>query len=179
MAFSNEKTTGAGAGPGATAGPADDSASSIDTGDHKGLQRQLTNRQIQLFAIGGSIGTSVFVVMGTGLASGGPLSLLLAYAFYSVIVGLVTNCEAEMAVFMPVNAAFIRHAGRWVDEAWAFMVGWNYFFYIGVCIPLEITAVSLILQYWTDKIPPAAVIVICILFYVYVCFYSTRLPKLI
>ncbi|EPE09120.1 general amino acid permease agp2 [Ophiostoma piceae UAMH 11346] len=167
MAFAeNEKATGVGAVPGATDGPADDSASSIDISDHKSLHRQLTNRQIQLFAIGGSIGTSVFVVMGTGLASGGPLALLLAYAFYSFIVGLVTNCEAEMAVFMPVNAAFIRHAGKWIDPAWGFMVGWNYFFYIGVCIPLEITAVSLILQYWTDKIPTAAVIVICIIFYI-------------
>ena len=92
------------------------------------LQRRLNNRQIQLIAIGGSIGTALFVSIGSGLARGGPLSLLLAYTIYSGILGLVNNCMAEMATLHPVSGGFIRMAGKWVDDAFGFMAGWNFFF---------------------------------------------------
>lgn len=67
------------------------------------LQRRLGNRQIQLIAIGGSIGTAVFVSISAGPANGGPASLFLAYTLYSCIVGLVNSSMAEMATFMPVS----------------------------------------------------------------------------
>lgn len=129
------------------------------------LHRRLGNRQIQVFAIGGTIGSSVFVAMGSAMHKGGPASLLLAYVIYCGFAGIVCNCEAEMATFMPVSAAFIRHASKWVDEAWGFMVGWNYFIYIGLGIPFEMTAVSLVLSFWRDDIPVAAVICVCIVLY--------------
>lgn len=93
------------------------------------LQRRLGNRQIQLLAIGGSIGTALFVSIGGGLHSGGPASLFLAYTIYSCMLGLVNNCIAEMTVLMPVSGGFIRLAGEWVDEAFGFMAGWNFFLY--------------------------------------------------
>lgn len=68
------------------------------------LQRKLGNRQIQMIAIGGSIGTALFVSIGNGLIDGGPGSLLIAYALYSGLLGLVNNCMAEMAVFMPISS---------------------------------------------------------------------------
>ena len=55
------------------------------------LKRHLGNRQIQLIAIGGSIGTATFVSISTGLANGGPGSLFLAYTIYSCVIGLVNN----------------------------------------------------------------------------------------
>lgn len=64
-----------------------------DNGDQ--LKRKLDNRQIQLIAIGGSIGTAVFVSIGGALARGGPGSLLLAYFGYSILIGFVNNCMAE------------------------------------------------------------------------------------
>jgi amino acid transporter len=75
------------------------------------LQRHLGNRQIQLIAIGGSIGTALFV------NKGGPLGMLIAYAGYSCVIALVNNSMAEMATYMPVSGGFIRMAGKWVDEA--------------------------------------------------------------
>lgn len=53
-----------------------------------GLQRHLTNRQIQMIAIGGSIGTALFVSIGYGLIEGGPGSLLLGFTIYSVFFEL-------------------------------------------------------------------------------------------
>jgi yeast amino acid transporter len=75
------------------------------------LQRRLGNRQIQLIAIGGSIGTALFVSINSGLYHGGPGSLLIAYFLYSCMLGLVNNCVAEMSTYMPVSGGFIRLAG--------------------------------------------------------------------
>lgn len=81
------------------------------------LQRHLGNRQVQMIAIGGSIGTATFVSIANGLVKGGPGSLFLAYTIYSCMLGLVNNSMAEMASFMPVTGGFIRMAGHWVDPA--------------------------------------------------------------
>ncbi|KAK6380743.1 hypothetical protein LTS17_004943 [Exophiala oligosperma] len=129
------------------------------------LQRRLNNRQIQLIAIGGSIGTALFVSIGGGLAKGGPLSLFLAFTIYSCMLGLVNNCMAEMATLHPVTGGFIRMAGKWVDDAFGFMAGWNFFFYEALLIPFEITALNLVLSFWTDAIPTAAVCAACIVLY--------------
>lgn len=132
------------------------------------LQRRLGNRQIQLIAIGGSIGTALFVSINSGLYHGGPGSLLIAYFLYSCMLGLVNNCVAEMSTYMPVSGGFIRLAGtrnshlkdyksklivrpgHWVDEAFGFMAGWNFFFYEALLIPFEITALNTVLKYWVN-----------------------------
>jgi amino acid transporter len=93
------------------------------------LKRRLTGRQIQMITIGGSIGTALFVSIGSGLVSSGPGSLLIAFFMYCVFLATVNNCMAEMAVFMPVSGSFIRMGSKWVDEAFGFMVGWNFFLY--------------------------------------------------
>ncbi|KAK1484815.1 amino acid permease [Colletotrichum cuscutae] len=117
-----------------------------------GLQRRLNNRQIQLIAIGGTIGTGLFVTIGGGLAKGGPGSLLIAYTLYACVVALVNNSIAEMSTYMPVSGGFIRLAGVWVDDALGFMVGWNYFIYEALLIPFEITALNLVCSFWNEKI---------------------------
>ncbi|KAK7424162.1 hypothetical protein QQZ08_008768 [Neonectria magnoliae] len=129
------------------------------------LKRQLGNRQIQLIAVGGSIGTALFVSIGSGLMQGGPGSLFLAYTIYSVILALVNNCMAEMAVYMPVSGSFVRFAGKWVDEAFGFMAGWNFFLYEAAMIPFEISAINLVLTFWRDDIPVWAVCLACIFLY--------------
>jgi len=116
-------------------------------GEVHGLQRRLGNRQIQLIAIGGSIGTALFVSIGGGLNKGGPGGLILAYFMYTVLLGLVNNGIAEMTIFMPVEGGFIRLAGKWVDEAFGFTAGWNFIFYEALLIPFEITGESLPVQF--------------------------------
>lgn len=147
----------------------------VDNADQ--LHRHLGNRQIQLIAIGGSIGTATFVSISSGLVKGGPGSLFLAYTIYSCVLGLVNNCMAEMAVFMPVTGAFIRMAGRWVDESFGFMAGWNFFIYEAILIPFEISALNLVLTFWRDDIPVAAVVAACIVLYLYVFPYTLATEK--
>lgn len=86
------------------AGGYDEAASTVQArGNADSLQRHLGNRQIQLIAIGGSVGTALFVTIGGGLMDGGPASLLIAYTLYSLLLGLVNNSMAEMAVYMPIS----------------------------------------------------------------------------
>ncbi len=92
------------------------------------LQRHLGNRQIQLIAIGGSIGTALFVSIGSGLYHGGPGSLFLAYSIQCIFLAMINNCLAEMTTAFPVSGGFIRLAGKWVDDALGFMVGWNFLY---------------------------------------------------
>lgn len=129
------------------------------------LQRHLGNRQIQLIAVGGTIGTALFVSIGGGLMEGGPGSLFIAFTLYSCLLGLVNNCLAEMVVYMPVSGSFVRMAGKWVDESFGFMAGWNFFLYEACLIPYEISALNLLLTFWRDDIPAAAVCVACIVLY--------------
>lgn len=130
-----------------------------------GLQRRLSNRQVQLFAIGGSIGTALFVSIGTGLYKGGPGSLFLAYLIYSCVLGLVNNSVAEMTTLHPVSGGFIRMAGHWVDDALGFTAGWNFFIYEALLIPFEITALTTVLSFWSDNIPAGAICAACIVLY--------------
>ena len=130
-----------------------------------GLQRHLGNRQIQLIAIGGSIGTALFISIGGGLNKGGPLGLLLAFTLYSCIIALINNATAEMVTFMPVSGGFVRLAGKWADEALGFTAGWNFFFYEAILIPFEITALNIVLKFWRDDIPEAAICAAVIVLY--------------
>lgn len=99
------------------------------------LQRHLGNRQIQLIAIGGSIGTALFVSIGTGLYHGGPGSLFIAFTVQSIFLAMVNNCLAEMTTAFPVSGGFIRLAGKWVDDALGFMVGWNFLSVFFLALP--------------------------------------------
>jgi amino acid transporter len=135
-----------------TVNPSEGILGNENSGNSDGLHRRLDNRQIQLIAIGGTIGTGVFVGIGAGLAKGGPGSLLVCTALYGCVMALVNNCIAEMNTFMPVSGGFIRLAGAWVDDALGFMVGWNYFFYEALLIPFEIVALNLVLSFWNEKV---------------------------
>ena len=81
------------------------------------------------------------------------------------MLGLVNNGTAEMTTLMPVSGGFIRLAGAWVDDAFGFMAGWNFFLYEALLIPFEITALCTVLGFWSDNIPAAAVIAVAIVLY--------------
>ncbi|KAM5341567.1 hypothetical protein ACJ41O_014598 [Fusarium nematophilum] len=128
---------------------------SIQQGDIRDLgylHRRLNNRQIQLIAVGGSIGTALFISIGGGLAKAGPGNLVIAYTFYCFVLGLVNNSIAEMNTYMPVAGGFIRLAGHWVDDALGFAAGWNFFLYEALVIPFEITALNIVMSFWNENI---------------------------
>jgi amino acid transporter len=72
---------------------------------------------------------------------------------------------AEMVTYLPISSPFVRFAGRYVDEAFGFATGWNFFIFEAALVPFEVTACNFILRFWTDAIPTAAVITIVIVLY--------------
>ena len=111
------------------------------------------------------IGTALFVSIGSGLNHGGPGSLFIAYTLQCFILGFVNNSIAEMTTAFPVSGGFVRLAGHFVDDAWGFMSGWNFFLYEAILIPFELTALCTVLGFWRDDIPYGAVIAVAIVLY--------------
>ncbi|KAK3726063.1 hypothetical protein LTR37_000211 [Vermiconidia calcicola] len=143
--------------------PTNDIQEGVLTDNADQLQRHLANRQIQLIAIGGSIGTALFITIGSGLFAGGSGSLLIAYTLQSLALACVNNCIAEMSTAFPVSGGFIRLADKWVDGALGFMVGWNFFLYEALLIPFEITALMKVIQFWDPSVAnPGPTAGICI-----------------
>lgn len=75
------------------------------------LRRSLSARQVQMIAIGGTIGTGLFLGTGKSLATGGPASVLIAYAIVGCIVFTTMLSLGEMAAFIPVAGSFCTFAG--------------------------------------------------------------------
>ncbi|KAI9712882.1 MAG: hypothetical protein M1812_006751 [Candelaria pacifica] len=117
------------------------------------LARKLTARQVQMIAIGGTIGTGLFLGTGKSLATGGPASILIAYAIVGAIVFVTMLCLGEMAAYIPVAGSFCTFAGRFVDDAFGFALTWNYWFNDAVSMASDLVALQLILQYWTNSFP--------------------------
>jgi amino acid transporter len=131
----------------------------------KTTKRTLTARNLHLIAIGGSIGTALFVTISTGLLYGGPCGLLLAFIVWTgVIFGVTASC-GEFVCYLPIESPFIQMAGRCVDRALEAAVGVNYYLMISIYIPFEITAVNGMIHYWRDDYSPA--IAFCIQIFLY------------
>lgn len=113
------------------------------------LARKLKGRHLQMIAIGGSIGTGLFVGSGKALASGGPASLILGFGLIGMMLYCTVHALGEMAVLFPVAGSFSAYSTRFLDPAWGFAMGWNYALQWLVVLPLEIVAASITVDYWT------------------------------
>lgn len=113
--------------------------------------RKLKRRQIELIAIGGTIGVSLFVNIGTALKTGGCLSLLLGFSIWCLPILEITCCCAEMVCYLPIKGApFCIFAERFVDEAFGVMASWNFWVLECALIPFELTLFNTLIHFWTD-----------------------------
>lgn len=132
-------------GPDAVTSPAP--ASHVDKGD-AGYSKELKNRHLQMIAIGGSIGTGLFLGAGGRLAQGGP-GLALAYAVCGVFAFLMVRALGELAIRRPSSGAFVSYAREFLGEKGAYVTGWFFFLDWSVTVMADITAVALYLHYWS------------------------------
>ncbi|WOO78139.1 putative amino-acid permease [Vanrija pseudolonga] len=121
--------------------------------DSDQLKRALSARQVSMIAIGGTIGTGLFLGTGKSLATGGPASMVIAYAIVGAIVYITMLSLGEMSTFIPVAGSFCTFVGRFCDDAFGFALTWNYWFNDAVSTASDLVALQLILQYWTEKFP--------------------------
>lgn len=151
-------------------GSISDEASSSQAGKGPSLEerigrRKLMPRQVSMIGIGGAIGTALFVSIGTKIIQGGPASLLIAFCLWSVVFIGLAQSMCVMVTYLPVTGSFVHFTERFVDRSCGFAIGWTYFVCQAANVCFEITAVCLVVEYWTDKIPKAALISILIVMY--------------
>ena len=115
-----------------------------------GTKRTLSARHIYFVSLAGGLGTGLFIGSGGKLSSGGPLSLLLGYGIVGVLVLSVFFALGELAAIFPVTGAFSTYATRFLDPAFGFAVGYNYWMQWITTLPLEFTAATILIQFWDD-----------------------------
>ncbi|NOU93719.1 amino acid permease [Paenibacillus sp. LMG 31456] len=126
----------------------------MNTDKHTNLVRGLKARHMTMISLGGSIGTGLFLASGGAIHSAGPGGALLAYAAIGFMVYFLMTSLGEMAAYMPVAGSFSTYAGRFVDPALGFALGWNYWFNWAITIAAEISAASIIVNYWVPDSSP-------------------------
>ncbi|GAA6022462.1 hypothetical protein JCM10207_004402 [Rhodosporidiobolus poonsookiae] len=138
--------------------------------------RSLESYHVNLFALGASIGTATFVYIGSGLTQAGPLGLLLGYAWWTSVIYCIAMCQMEMVVFWPTDVAFSRNASRYIDEAWGFAVGWAFWSNEIAVTAYEVTAFTIVLDYWpaASNVNPAVYIAVILAAYYVFNVWDTR-----
>ncbi|MBD9512274.1 amino acid permease [Pseudomonas sp. PDM22] len=120
---------------------------------HEGeLKRGLKNRHIQLIALGGAIGTGLFLGSAGVLQSAGP-SMILGYAIGGFIAFLIMRQLGEMIVEEPVAGSFSHFAHKYWGGFAGFMSGWNYWVLYILVGMSELTAVGKYIQFWWPDFP--------------------------
>ncbi|CAM4428469.1 amino acid permease [Acinetobacter dispersus] len=120
--------------------------------DSSQLQRGLKNRHIQLIAMGGAIGTGLFLGSAQIIQSAGP-SIILGYAIGGLIVFLIMRHLGEMIVEEPVAGSFSHFAYKYWGKFPGFITGWNYWVLYILVAMTELTAVGKYINYWWPQIP--------------------------
>ncbi len=116
------------------------------------LQRGLRNRHIQLIALGGAIGTGLFLGVAQTIQLAGP-AVLLGYALAGLIAFFIMRQLGELVVEEPVAGSFSHFAGRYWGPSAGFASGWNYWVLYVLVSMAELTAVGIYVQYWFPGVP--------------------------
>ncbi|KAJ7228964.1 amino acid permease [Mycena pura] len=131
------------------------------------LKRQLKNRHVAMISIGGVIGTGLFLGTATGLLLGylavGTITYSVMYSFILSLVCSIFNFPrislGEMVAYLPIPGGHIKLAERFVDPAFSFTMGWNYWYTWVIILPTELSAAAVLIDYWDRSVNNAVVVV--------------------
>lgn len=121
--------------------------------ESNGLRRTLKTRHLSMIALGGTIGTGLFLSSGATISQAGPLGALTAYAVMGAMVFFLMTSLGEMATHNPVSGSFSVYADKYVEPAFGFAMGWNYWFNWAITVAVEAATVGVVMQYWWPSIP--------------------------
>jgi len=142
----------------------------IQTAEEYGyVTRGLKSRHIQFIALGGTIGTGLFLGIGSAFTRAGPLSVLLGYSFTGIAVFAMMQCLGEMATWLPLPGSIPQFCARYVDDALGFAVGWNNWYASAITLCAEISAASIVINYWEGARHINVAVWISIIIVVVVC----------
>lgn len=116
------------------------------------MARSLKNRHIQLMAIGGTIGTGLFLGAGQSIHLAGP-SLLLAYAIMGGVCFFIMRALGELLVSDVDKPSFIDFIKQYLGSDWGFVTGWTYWICWLAIAMAEVTAIGVYIHYWLPGLP--------------------------
>jgi len=128
-----------------------DSPDSSLTAEDSGYQKSLKGRQIQMIAIGGAIGTGLFMGAGGRLASAGP-ALMFSYAVCGIFAFLILRALGELVLHRPTSGSFISYAREFYGEKAAFVTGWLYWLNWAMTAIVDITAIALYMHFFASYV---------------------------
>lgn len=120
--------------------------------ERENLKRGLSNRHIQLIALGGAIGVGLFYGSASTIQSAGP-AIIFSYMIGGLIIFTIMRALGEMAVAEPVSGSFSSYANRYLGPFAGYLTGWTYWFMWVVVGMAEITVVGVYVNYWFPDIP--------------------------
>ena len=122
------------------------------TAEDAGLHKGLKSRQIQMIAIGGAIGTGLFMGAGGRLAGAGP-ALMFSYAICGFFAFLILRALGELVIHRPSSGSFVSYAREFFGEKAAFVSGWLYWLNWAMTAIVDITAVALYMHFFSKYVP--------------------------
>lgn len=121
--------------------------------ENHGVKRELKTRHLSMIALGGSIGTGLFVASGSAISSAGPGGALVAYIGIGLMVYFLMTSLGEMATYLPVTGSFATYSTRFVDPAFGFAMGWNYWFNWAITLAVDVSTAAIVLRFWFPHVP--------------------------
>ncbi|WP_321839545.1 amino acid permease [Paraburkholderia bannensis] len=113
-----------------------------------GYAKQLKPRHVQMIAMGGAIGTGLFLGAGGRLQSAGP-ALALVYLVCGVFAFLIMRALGELVMHRPTSGSFVSYAREFMGERASFVAGWMYYLVWATTGIVDITAVAIYMKYWS------------------------------
>ncbi|AKU17416.1 amino acid permease [Luteipulveratus mongoliensis] len=137
-----------------------DSPSSLDA-EQVGYKQSLGRRQVQMIAIGGAIGTGLFLGSASRLHSTGP-ALVISYAVVGVIAFFLMRALGELVLHRTTSGAFVSYMREFYGEKAAYYTGWMYWLNWALTGIAELSAVGLYVQHWKPDMPKWATVLIAL-----------------
>ncbi|WP_076461495.1 amino acid permease [Limosilactobacillus caccae] len=116
------------------------------------IKHTLRTRHLSMIALGGTIGTGLFIASGSAITTAGPGGSLIAYLIMGVMVFFLMTSLAEMATYNPRSGSFAEYANRYVDPALGFAMGWNYWFCGAITVAVELSTVGIVMNFWFPEV---------------------------
>ncbi|RQR68697.1 MULTISPECIES: amino acid permease [unclassified Burkholderia] len=120
--------------------------------EREDLKRDLSNRHIQMIAIGGAIGTGLFYGSSWAIRTAGP-AILLVYALAAIAIYFVMRALGEMAVEEPVSGSYVSYSNRYIHRFAGFLNGWNAFIFLLATSAADLNALGNYVHFWFPAIP--------------------------
>jgi L-asparagine permease len=140
--------------------PADSPENSLNA-EQVGYKQTLGSRHVQMIAIGGAIGTGLFLGSASRLHNTGP-ALVISYAVVGVIAYFLMRALGELVLHRATSGAFVSYMREFFGEHWAFATGWIYWGNWALTGIAELSAVGLYVQYWWPNMPTWATVLIAL-----------------